>query len=231
MFESEKNRVLVVAAHPDDEVLGCGGTIARHVQHGDQVRILIMSEGITSRNKNLSDSQSDELSKLHKAAKKASKILGVEDLHLAQMPDNRMDRVGLLEIVKVVENHLSIFCPTIVYTHYPNDLNIDHELTSRAVITAARPLPDSSVKSIFYFEVPSSSEWNFSGEKIFTPNVFISIETSREKKIEALKVYQSEMRKFPHSRSLQAVLSLAEWRGASSGVMAAESFILARGRY
>jgi N-acetylglucosamine malate deacetylase 1 len=223
-------RVLVVAAHPDDEILGCGATLALHAQRGDRVHVLILAEGATSRSqqRNPADCQ-EHLSALAQAAQTAGTILGVTSVQLHQFPDNRMDSCDLLDIVKVVEREIQEFQPNIVYTHHCGDVNIDHRRTHEAVITAARPLPNSPVKTLLFFEIASSTEWQTShSAPPFVPNWFVDISTTLELKREALAVYANEMRDWPHPRSLPALEYLARWRGATVGVVAAEAYILGR---
>ena len=225
-------KILVVAAHPDDEVLGCGATIAKHVQNGDEVHTIILAEGITSRNKQRNRSaNSKELSQLKQAAKLANQILGVKTLKLYDFPDNRMDSVNLLDLVKVIETHLKKIQPEIVYTHHAGDVNIDHRRVHEAVAAACRPKPQHPVKTILSFEIPSSTEWQFpSSAPVFAPHWFVEIEDTLQLKLDALRTYQSEMCDWPHSRSLQSVEHLARWRGASIGVGASEAFVLCRHR-
>jgi N-acetylglucosamine malate deacetylase 1 len=227
MNSVKKEVVLVVAAHPDDEVLGCGGTMAAHAARGDEVHIAILAQGLNSRG---AASQA-EFDRLHAAAEQARTILGAASLALFEFPDNRMDTVALLDVVKVVETLVERYRPTTVYTHYAADLNVDHRVTHQAVVTACRPLPGHPVERVLCFEVPSSTEWLpvGSGEP-FAPNWFSSIESTLDKKLAALNAYVGEMRSFPHSRSLEAVKHLAAWRGASAGLAAAEAFVLARQR-
>jgi N-acetylglucosamine malate deacetylase 1 len=223
-------QVLIVAAHPDDEILGCGGTIAKHSAMGDEVHVLILAEGITSR----SDQRhpelcSKELSELAKAAQKANNILGVTDLQLKSLPDNRMDSLDRLEIIKLLEEVINVLKPEIVYTHHAGDLNIDHRMTHEAVVTACRPIPGQVVKKLLFFEVASSTEYQVAGTfQVFNPNWFVDISKTLSLKLEALGAYQSEMRAWPHARSLKSLEALANWRGASIGVEAAESFMLGR---
>lgn len=225
-----KHKVLVVAAHPDDEVLGCGGTILRHVDAGDTVHVLIMAEGLTSRdNQRNVDSRKVELSELHKCAQKVSDYLGVEELRMYQFPDNRMDSVDLLDVVKAVEKEVDEFCPDIVYTHHAGDVNIDHLITHKAVVTACRPLPGCTVKEIYFFETLSSTEWQIStADKVFMPQVYVDIDKYVDKKNEALHIYDSEMRNYPHSRSYEAVDISAKNRGFTVGMFSAEAFMVGR---
>ncbi len=223
-------RILVVAAHPDDEVLGCGGTIARHVVEGDQVAVVIMGEGITSRDRHRSvDMRKDEMSMLREKAKQAHATLGVHSSHFFSFPDNRMDSVERLEMIKVIEDVVREYRPDTVYTHFSGDLNIDHRCVHDAVVTACRPLPGHSVNSLIFFEVLSSTEFRPSSPCTgFAPNVYIDIEETLGIKIEAMRAYESELCDFPHPRSLAAIEHLAKWRGASVGKKSAEAFMLGR---
>lgn len=223
-------KVLVVAAHPDDEVLGCGGAIAKHTQQGDVVHVLIMAEGATSRSLQRDrEKVKNQLSALAVAAQQASEILGVQSLKLHDFPDNRMDSCDLLDVIKVIENKISQYQPDIIYTHHSSDVNIDHSLIHKAVVTATRPIPGQVVKTLLFFEIASSTEWQTPGSALpFTPNWFVDISETLNLKIKALTVYESEMRCFPHARSVNALEHLAKWRGASVGVEAAEAFILGR---
>ncbi len=222
--------ILVVVAHPDDEVLGCGGAISKHIQQGDKVHILILAEGITSRKleRNRDDSQA-ELSILEIAANQASQILGVSSLSMHDFPNNRMDGCELLDIIKVIEQSIEQYQPQMVYTHHNGDVNIDHCYIHQAVVTACRPIPNHSVHTLLFFEIPSSTEWQTPSSAIpFTPNWFVDISETLVLKLKALKAYESEMRSYPHPRSLEAVEYLARWRGATIGVKAAEAFMLGR---
>ncbi|EPC04106.1 hypothetical protein L861_02005 [Litchfieldella anticariensis FP35 = DSM 16096] len=216
--------VLVVAAHTDDEALGCGGTIARHVAEGDTVYALFLADGVTSR----PGATSAELEQRNSAAARAHEILGIEETYMLGFPDNRTDSVPLLDIVQKLESVLNEVQPQIVYTHHSGDLNVDHRITHRAVLTACRPVPEASVKKIYAFEVLSSTEWNTPGAVPFIPNVFVDISCYLDTKLEALKAYELEMREEPHSRSISNAKRLAELRGNYLGVKAAESFSLVR---
>jgi len=222
--------ILVVAAHPDDEVLGCGGTIAKHADAGDAVSVVILAEGLTSRAA-VRDREafSPGLSDLAASAERANRILGVSSLKLHDFPDNRLDSVNLLDVVKVVESAIESCRPSILYTHHSGDVNIDHRRIHEAVVAACRATPGQPVRNLLYFEVASSTEWQTPGSApAFTPHVFVNIESTLERKLAALDSYGSELRQFPHPRSLAAVEALARWRGASSGFAAAEAFVLGR---
>lgn len=221
---------LVIAAHPDDEVLGCGGTIARLSHEGWKVHVLIVAEGATSRAEMRDiEANSEELSVLTKCAEEANKILGVTSVKLLSLPDNRMDSIDLLDIVKIVEEYILKYKPSLIFTHHAGDVNIDHKILHDAVIAACRPQPNHSVKKLLFFEVPSSTEWRPASSGIyFTPNYFYDVSEYISKKMAALSAYQPEIRNFPHPRSVDAVNHLARWRGASVGCEAAEAFMLGR---
>lgn len=221
--------ILVVAAHPDDEVLGCGGTIARHAREGDDVHILILGEGITSRYADPSAAPADALEGLHEQAKKAGTLLGAKGVTLRGFPDNRFDTVPLLDIVKAVEEKVQEIKPAVVYTQHGGDLNVDHQRTFRAVLTATRPLAGSSVKRVLAYEVPSSTEWAFRQfAPAFRPNVFVDIAATLEAKKDALALYEEEARAFPHPRSPEALDAHARYWGSVAGLPAAEAFQLIR---
>lgn len=223
-------RVLVVAAHPDDEILGCGGTIARHARAGDEVHVVIMAEGATSRGRQRdADAQRGEIGSLADAARKANALLGVVSVTLHGLPDNRMDSMDRLDVIKLVEGDVERVRPDLVYTHHAGDLNIDHRIVHESVLTACRPQPSSTVKTLLFFEVPSSTEWNLAvSAPVFAPNWFVDVSDVLALKLDALACYQSEMRPWPHARSVKAVEHLAGWRGASVGMEAAEAFVLGR---
>ncbi len=218
--------VLVVAAHPDDEVLGCGGTLARHVAEGDAVHVLFMADGVGSRLGN-SETATDVAPRNHCKAN-ALKILGVSSNHSFDFPDNQMDSVALLDIVKPLENVIQSIKPCTIYTHHGGDLNVDHRTTHQAVLTACRPQPGHSVKEILTFEVMSSTEWADPGQRPFCPNVFVDISAHWRTKFEALGAYAGEMRNPPHSRSIEHLEILAKHRGACVGVDKAEGFVMVR---
>lgn len=212
--------VLVVAAHADDEVLGCGGTIARHVAEGDRIHIVFMADGVGSRKMY----RSDDLLCRNKARDEALKILGVTEWYALDFPDNRMDSVPLLDVVQALESIIEQVQPRRIYTHHHGDLNVDHRVTHQAVMTACRPVPGSSVREILTFEVMSSTEWVTPGVSPFVPNAFVNITYYLTKKLDALAAYDMEMRPAPHSRSIAHIETLARHRGNCVGVEAAEAF-------
>ena len=214
--------ILVIAAHSDDEALGCSGVIARHVAEGDKVHLLFMTDGVASR------SGSGDGEKRLTSAQGASKILKVSSFTNLNFPDNQMDSIPLLGIVKEVENKISNLQPEIIYTHHIGDLNVDHQITHKAVVTACRPEPDFCVKEIYAFEVLSSTEWNSPSVKYFSPNVYIDIIDYIDIKRQVLEVYSKEMHQPPHSRSIDNALRLNALRGNSVGMDYAEAFELIR---
>jgi len=224
--------VLVVAAHPDDEVLGCGATMARHADSGDRVVCIILGEGETSRHGSREQGLATEarvLDGLQTSAERAAAILGTSRLETYAFPDNRFDSVPLLDIVKVVESVFSEERPELVYTHHSGDVNVDHVRTHEALLAVCRPLPGTSVSGLYFFEVPSSTEWRPPGSgSPFLPNHMVDVTTTIDRKVAALEAYAQEIRPFPHPRSAVAARALATWRGATAGVAAAEAFVVGR---
>lgn len=223
-------KILVIAAHPDDEVLGCGGAIAAHALAGDEVHVVIMAEGATSRSpqRDIAVHQA-QLGRLAEVARKAGAVLGAASVTLHGLPDNRMDSLDRLDVIKLVEAEIARVAPQVVYTHHAGDLNIDHRIVHESVLTACRPTPGHPVKCLLFFEVASSTEWMpASSAPCFAPNWFVDISRTLELKLKALACYDSEMCAWPHARSIRALENLARWRGASVGVDAAEAFVLGR---
>jgi len=215
-----KKNVLVVAAHPDDETLGCAGTIQKFRKLGYQVYVMIFSDGESSRKNNKKNIKirSNQL-------KLVSKILGFKLFKQYKFPDNELDKVSNLELTKKIEIAIAKINPEIVLTHSNKDLNIDHKIVSNATVTACRPFPKSSIKELLFFEIPSSTEWNFNSKNTkFNPNKFFNIENFIKKKLEALKIYKFELRQYPHPRSLEGVNVLSKFRGQSVGLKYAEAF-------
>ena len=220
--------ILILAAHPDDEVLGCGGTIAKMVDEGAVVNVAFFADGVFSREGD-QVARAGELKIRRSTAKKACDILGVKSVVFGDFPDNRMDTVALLDIAKVVESQIAEYQPDTVFTHHAGDVNIDHRRIHEAVVTACRPQSGHSVKTLLCFEVPSSTEWQLPGSAPpFMPNWFVNISATINRKMAALEAYATELREWPHPRSIQGIKHLAHWRGATVGVDAAEAFILGR---
>jgi LmbE family N-acetylglucosaminyl deacetylase len=222
-----KKRILVVVAHPDDEVLGCGGTIARLVKEGYEAFTLILGEGVTSRGEGRDQRrQEKELAALKKQMAAANKVLGVKRVFSYGFPDNLFDSLPLLDIVKGVEKAVKAVKPALIFTHHQNDLNVDHRITFQAVLTACRPLQGSPVKQICAFETLSSTEWSWPND--FRPNYYINITDVLSEKVKAMNCYRSETRPWPHPRSGQAIKALAAKRGSEAGMKNAEAFEIIR---
>ena len=222
-------KILVVAAHPDDEILGCGATAARLVQEGCDVYFAILGEGITSRHQERGAADEKQLSLLQEHAQEAGRVIGVREVLLHKLPDNRLDAVPLLEVVKLVEDLVARLKPQVVYTHHGGDLNVDHGVIHRAVLTATRPVAGQPVREVYAFEVPSSTEWAFQRlEPVFRPNIFVDVTHTLETKISAMSCYRTEARQFPHPRSLEALRAIATRWGSVAGYGAAEAFELVR---
>lgn len=220
--------ILILAAHPDDEVLGCGGTIARLADEGASVHVAFLADGVFSR-AGEKQAQQLELAARRAAAQKACDILGVKSVSFDDFPDNRMDTIPLLDITQAVGILINEHQPNMVFTHHAGDVNIDHRRLHEAVVTACRPQRGHPIKTLLCFEVPSSTEWQLPGSApAFTPNWFIDISATLVRKLAALEAYADELRTWPHPRSLQGVEHLSHWRGATVGVDAAEAFILGR---
>jgi len=232
-------KILVIAAHPDDEVLGMGGTIKKLTKNGNDVKIVIMATGISSRRssnyKNSTKYEVDDqtlkkineqILRLRKDAKNASTILGVRDIQFESFPDNEMDIVSNLQITKKIEEIIQSYKPDVVYTHSQFDINIDHRALYFATITATRPKKNQNVKEVLCFEVPSSTEWYF--PSAFSPNVFVDISEEIQFKLRALKAYKNELQEFPHPRSLEAISAIGKRWGSVSGFKNAEAFYLVR---
>lgn len=218
-------KILVMAAHPDDEVLGCGGTAARLAQEGHAVFIAILGEGITSRYAQREQADPRQLQALQARSRQAAELLGAKDLFLYSLPDNRFDTVPLLDVVKIVEGLIEKLQPQVVYTQHGGDLNVDHVVTYRATLTATRPMAGRPVRAVYAYEVASSTEWAFQQfSPVFHPNVFVDIGATLDTKIRAMQTYESEARPFPHPRSAEALRAAAQRWGSVVGLPAAEAF-------
>ncbi|MDR2723743.1 MAG: PIG-L family deacetylase [Holosporaceae bacterium] len=218
-------QLLVVAAHPDDEVLGCFGAVARLIREGHEAYTLILGRGKEARG----SADQDELRLFQKEMLRANESIGIKEVFTADFPDNAFDSVPLLNIVKKIEEIKEKIAPDIIFTHHVGDINVDHQVTHRAVLTATRPKPEESVKTIYAMEIPSSTEWNgYAKETAFVPDVFFDISGTIESKMLALAEYKSELMPYPHPRSMEHVKSLAKTNGAKVGLKYCENFVLIR---
>lgn len=223
-------KIAVIVAHPDDEVLGVGGTIKKHIDRGDEVYIFIMCEGKSSRYDSYESFLKANECVTEEETFNALRNIGImpSQIKFFNLPNNRLDGVQLLDIVKILEKQVAPYKPDIIYTHYYNDLNIDHQLVARAVVTQFRALPDSYVKEIIYFETLSSTESACCIGNSFCPNLFVDITEQLDMKLAALSCYKSELRDAPHPRRENCVRMQAILQGAKVGVYAAEAFMIAR---
>ena len=210
--------ILIVSPHADDEVIGMGATISQFSQLGSLVRILILADGVTSR-----DELRESLVERKKSAEKAYKYLGISEFQFMDFPDNKLDTLPILDLIKTIEKSINKFQPTSIFTTSFKDLNIDHQIAAKAVITAARPKIDNCVRAVFHFEVQSSTGWNFHVNS-FKPNFFVDISKHYMKKENALTYFKQELEAFPSPRSLENILNLNKYRGSVIGKNYAEAF-------
>lgn len=215
--------VLAVGAHPDDEVLGPGGTLARHADAGDEVHVLIVTEGTTAQydDDSLVETKREE-------ARTCSDRLGVSDVRFGNLPDMRLDDVAHVAVNAVIESAVDDLDPDIVYTHARNEVNRDHVAVHESTLVATRP--DSGVDRVLAYETPSSTEWVGGSRPRFRPTVYVDIGDTLDRKVDAFGAYETETRTYPHPRSADALRARAETRGTEAGFAAAEAFELIVGR-
>ena len=233
MLESLRNkRVMIVVAHPDDEILGLGATMNKMIEEFSvRTRVIILGEGITSRSEERDIRRWEKQLEIHRNnIHLAQKVIGYHEVSIYDFPDNRFDTVALLDIIKVIEKEKKDFQPDVIFTHHGGDLNIDHQRTFEAVVTACRPMADEIVKTIITFETPSGTEWRASSDpRNFIPNIFIKVgEENLNAKITAMESYEFEKRLYPHPRSPQSLEIQAQRWGVSVGFRFAEAFVLIR---
>jgi LmbE family N-acetylglucosaminyl deacetylase len=215
--------VLVVAAHPDDELLGAGGTVARHVAQGDRVTAAILCQSRSLR------SSPDSPSEVARQAREAAKILGVSELVMGSLPDQQADTVPLADVILEVEKLIEACQPETIYTHFAGDINRDHQIIAEAVLVAARPYAAPTVREILMFETPSATEWSSPAlTPSFQPNVYVDITEFLERKIQAFCCYSAEVRTAPHPRSPAALADRARYWGSLVNRPGAEVFMLVR---
>jgi len=213
---------LIVAAHPDDEVLGCGGIIKKHSNEEDFFVVVLSGGADTRYDKSMENT-------LKENAIKANNILGTKELFFENLPNQKMDNIPILEVTQLIEKYIRELKPNRIFTHHIGDLNKDHQIVAEATFTAARPIVGQIVKEVYSYNVPSSTEWNFiEGEKTFIPNIFIEIQGELNVKLQAMENYKSECREYPHPRSTQSLKAHANYWGIVSGFEYAEPFKLIR---
>lgn len=210
-------RILVVAAHPDDEILGCGGTIRKFIKSGYEVITAIVAKGRPSEQKRIT-----------KFAKLANTQLGIKKLIFLNYPNLKLETYPLHTIVEKLARIIETYEPEVVLTHHAGDINRDHQITAQAVLTAVRPQPGKTPSEILFFETVSSTEWGANNSDAFRPNFFVDITDTIDEKMKALEYYDAEMRPPPHPRSYEGLRHLAGVRGMSIGVHYGEAFVIVR---
>lgn len=232
--------ILVICAHPDDETIGMGGTLKK-LTKSHKIKVVFLSEGITARRKSgyvnspQYDITHEEMQKMKKEievrkkhARKALKILGVQKVRFLDLPNQELDQIPLLKIIKEIEKEIVETKSSLIFTHHHNDLNLDHRVAYEATITAARPVPGSKVSTIISFEIPAATDWRKPYK--FNPNLYIDISSQLSAKINALKAYEYEFRKPPHPRSKEMTEAVAKRWGSLSGYKASEAFEIVMSR-
>lgn len=222
-------RILVVAAHPDDEVLGCGGTVSKAIEAGAEVAVIFLGEGISARfpfGQYESDEFRIQTAVRLKGALKAMEILGITNFEFGNRLCGQFDTYPLISIVKDIERRMQQFKPQLLFTHNPSEVNIDHRISYEAVEIACRPTRNFIATQIYTFEIPCSGSWTF--ESTFKPNVFVDITQQWEKKLAAWACYEGEARAFPFPRSNEGLKTLAQYRGMMSNLKLAEAFRMVR---
>ena len=218
-------KTMIICAHPDDEVIGCGGLISI-LSKFSEVSLLILTNGEGSRNykKKLMEKK---IINRKKNLNKSSKNLGIQKVIHEDLDDNELDKYSNLQITKIIEKYVEKFKPDTIFTHHSSDLNIDHKKVHQAVVTATRPFKNNYVKNIFAFEIPSSTDSNY-GKKVFNPNFFVDISKSLKKKIKSLQIYKNQFTKSPTPLNINNIINLAKLRGHTVGCKYAEAFEVIR---
>tara|TARA_Y100001970_G_C14109685_1_gene790165 strand:- start:332 stop:1036 length:705 start_codon:yes stop_codon:yes gene_type:complete len=228
-MSKNKKKILVIAAHPDDETIGCGGALAKYLKEKFQVKVIFLGEGSTCRFEP-HDSENKKINAINQRenyCKKALKVLGIKNFEFYNLPCGRFDQIPIIDIAKIVEKEINIFNPSIIFTHSDKDVHSDHRVTFQACLQATRPSINNNVDLFLSFEIISSSERNF--VNTFSPNYFIEFDQKAlNKKLKAMRCYRSEFSKYPHPRSIKSLKNLAMYRGVQAGCHYAEAFKLVR---
>tara|TARA_A100001388_G_scaffold261672_1_gene230715 strand:- start:394 stop:1092 length:699 start_codon:yes stop_codon:yes gene_type:complete len=228
-MNNDFERILVIAAHPDDELLGCGGLLSKFSKQNVPIRIVFLAEGVSSRfseiNSNL-EKIKNEIDIREKCSLRALEKIGINksQIFFSKRKCCQLDQYPRLELTKEIEFHINDFYPTCLLTHFEKDTNIDHRICYEAILPAIRPLKNINLKIILSFEIPSSTEWNYPYQ--FKPNFFVDITYELESKLEACIEYKGEIKEKEDARSLESIKSLAFIRGNQSGYKYAEGFQL-----
>lgn len=221
-------KVLVIAAHPDDEVYGMGGTIAKLASENNEVHVLIITDGCITQYRDKPNLE-EIIAKKKKEAENANKTLGVRKVHYGNLPDMRLDSISHVEINSIIEKVIKDVRPEVVFTHFYGDVNLDHQIVYKSTLVATRPIPGQPVKELYCYKVPSSTEWSPQIiTSIFMPNVLVDISEYYTKKEQAIKMYQTELRDYPHPRSIEYVKKCDGAAGIKFGINFAEEFMLLR---
>lgn len=221
-------KVLIIAAHPDDEVLGVGGTVAKLSTQGIGCHLLIVTDGSSSQYRD-SDKLTEIIASKKRETQNCADILGFKSIHYGGLPDMKLDAVPHVEINQVIEKVIDELQPDMVFTHFWGDVNMDHQNVYKSTLVAVRPVLGQVVKELYCYRVPSSTEWTPNkADTMFMPNYFVDIEKYAEQKYKAFACYSTELREYPHPRSVQYLRETDKAAGLRVGLLAAEEFVLLR---
>ena len=216
-------KILVIAPHPDDEVLGCGGIILKHVSGGDEVYLCVVTKAYPP------EWSEDEVKERKEEVLRVNAILGIKRTHFLDFPTVKLDAISQKDLIQGINQVIDKVQPAVVYIPHRGDVNADHRIVFNATMVAIRPRPGSVIKKVLSYETLSETEWAAPfAENTFIPNYYVDISRTLKNKLKAMSAYKTELKQYPHPRSLEAITSLAKMRGASVGVEAAEAFMLIR---
>jgi N-acetylglucosamine malate deacetylase 1 len=216
-------QILVIAAHPDDEVLGCGGTIARHVAEGDSVSVAVVTRGAPE------VFPPSQVEQVRRELAAAHQVLDIPTVHFLDLPAPKLDTIPQYKIAGAIQELVQRVQPEIVYMPHHGDLHGDHRAVFHATLVATRPIQSWRVKRLLSYETLSETEWASPfADQVFIPTVFVDIHSYLDRKLRAMECYASQLKEPPHPRSLRGLTALAQLRGAAAGLDAAEAFCLVR---